>query len=47
MRVPTSRQSSMCGSNRMPEAISTAAQTLGRRTMEPEALKEPVEGKFG
>lgn len=28
------------------EAISTAAQTLGRRTMEPEALKELVEGKF-
>lgn len=28
------------------EAISTAAQTLGRRTMEPTALKELVEGKF-
>ncbi len=28
------------------EAISTAAQTLGRRTMEPSALKELVEGKF-
>jgi uncharacterized membrane protein YqiK len=27
-------------------AISTAAQTLGRRTMEPTALKELVEGKF-
>ncbi|MBD9369911.1 flotillin family protein [Xanthomonas sp. XNM01] len=27
-------------------AISTAAQTLGRRTMEPSALKELVEGKF-
>lgn len=27
-------------------AISTAAQTLGRRTMEPAALKELVEGKF-
>ncbi|MCH8477951.1 MAG: flotillin family protein, partial [Wenzhouxiangella sp.] len=28
------------------EAISTAAQTLGRRTMEPTLLKELVEGKF-
>lgn len=28
------------------EAIANAAQTLGRRTMEPEALKELVEGKF-
>lgn len=28
------------------EAISTAAQTLGRRTMEPAMLKELVEGKF-
>ncbi len=28
------------------QAISTAAQTLGRRTMEPQALKELVEGKF-
>ena len=28
------------------EAISTAAQTLGRRTMEPALLKELVEGKF-
>ncbi|MGY6629572.1 MAG: flotillin family protein [Wenzhouxiangella sp.] len=28
------------------EAISTAAQTLGRRTMEPQLLKELVEGKF-
>jgi len=28
------------------EAISTAAQTLGRRTMEPTALKELIEGKF-
>lgn len=27
-------------------AISTAAQTLGRRTMEPQMLKELVEGKF-
>ena len=27
-------------------AISTAAQTLGRRTMDPTALKELVEGKF-
>jgi uncharacterized membrane protein YqiK len=27
-------------------AISTAAQTLGRRTMEPSALKELIEGKF-
>ena len=27
-------------------AISTAAQTLGRRTMDPSALKELVEGKF-
>jgi uncharacterized membrane protein YqiK len=29
-----------------PEAVAAAAQTLGRRTMEPEALKELVEGKF-
>lgn len=28
------------------EAIADAAQTLGRRTMEPAALKELVEGKF-
>ncbi|MEL6964310.1 MAG: flotillin domain-containing protein [Pseudomonadota bacterium] len=28
------------------EAIADAAQTLGRRTMQPEALKELVEGKF-
>lgn len=28
------------------EAIADAAQTLGRRTMEPQALKELVEGKF-
>lgn len=28
------------------EAIGTAAQTLGRRTMQPDALKELVEGKF-
>lgn len=28
------------------EAIADAAQTLGRRTMEPEQLKELVEGKF-
>ncbi len=28
------------------EAIADAAQTLGRRTMEPSALKELVEGKF-
>jgi len=28
------------------DAISTAAQTLGRRTMEPTALKELIEGKF-
>jgi uncharacterized membrane protein YqiK len=27
-------------------AISTAAQTLGRRTMDPSALKELIEGKF-
>jgi uncharacterized membrane protein YqiK len=27
-------------------AISTAAQTLGRRTMDPAALKELIEGKF-
>src|SRR5690606_28905960 len=27
-------------------AISTAAQTLGRRTLDPSALKELVEGKF-
>jgi uncharacterized membrane protein YqiK len=28
------------------ESIANAAQTLGRRTMEPETLKELVEGKF-
>jgi uncharacterized membrane protein YqiK len=28
------------------EAIAAAAQTLGRRTMDPKALKELVEGKF-
>ncbi len=28
------------------EAIAIAAQTLGRRTMDPDALKELVEGKF-
>jgi uncharacterized membrane protein YqiK len=28
------------------EAVAAAAQTLGRRTIEPEALKELVEGKF-
>ena len=28
------------------EAIANAAQTLGRRTMEPEALKDLIEGKF-
>ncbi len=28
------------------EAISAAAQTLGQRTMQPETLKELVEGKF-
>lgn len=28
------------------ESIANAAQTLGRKTMEPEALKELVEGKF-
>ncbi|MGI9503932.1 MAG: flotillin family protein, partial [Geminicoccaceae bacterium] len=28
------------------EAIADAAQTLGRRTMQPDALKELVEGKF-
>jgi len=28
------------------EAISSAAQTLGQRTMQPETLKELVEGKF-
>jgi uncharacterized membrane protein YqiK len=28
------------------ESIANAAQTLGRRTMEPQALKELVEGKF-
>src|SRR3546814_414813 len=30
----------------MPEAVAAAAQTLGRRTLEPERLKELVEGKF-
>jgi uncharacterized membrane protein YqiK len=29
-----------------PEAIANAAQTLGQRTMQPEALRELVEGKF-
>ncbi|MBO9514252.1 MAG: hypothetical protein J7549_09050 [Variovorax sp.] len=29
-----------------PESVSAAAQTLGLRTMEPEQLKELVEGKF-
>jgi uncharacterized membrane protein YqiK len=29
-----------------PESVATAAQTLGLRTMEPEQLKELVEGKF-
>ena len=29
-----------------PEAIANAAQTLGQRTMQPEALKELTEGKF-
>jgi len=29
-----------------PEAIAAAAQTLGRRTMQPDTLKELVEGKF-
>lgn len=29
-----------------PEAVANAAQTLGLRTMEPEQLKELVEGKF-
>ncbi len=29
-----------------PDAVAAAAQTLGQRTMEPESLKELVEGKF-
>ena len=29
-----------------PESVAAAAQTLGLRTMEPEQLKELVEGKF-
>jgi uncharacterized membrane protein YqiK len=29
-----------------PSAIAAAAQTLGRRTMQPDSLKELVEGKF-
>src|SRR5262252_7314447 len=29
-----------------PDAIANAAQTLGQRTMQPESLKELVEGKF-
>src|SRR6476469_233672 len=29
-----------------PEAVANAAQTLGQRTLEPEQLKELVEGKF-
>lgn len=28
------------------EAIAAAAQTLGQRTMQPESLKELLEGKF-
>ncbi|MBY4678005.1 SPFH domain-containing protein [Marinobacterium arenosum] len=28
------------------DAIANAAQTLGRRTLDPEALKEVIEGKF-
>ncbi|HSW09013.1 flotillin family protein [Aquabacterium sp.] len=30
----------------MPDAVAAAAQTLGLRTMEPDQLKELVEGKF-
>jgi uncharacterized membrane protein YqiK len=30
----------------MPDAIANAAQTLGQRTMQPEALRELLEGKF-
>jgi uncharacterized membrane protein YqiK len=30
----------------MPDAVAAAAQTLGLRTLEPEQLKELVEGKF-
>jgi uncharacterized membrane protein YqiK len=30
----------------LPDAVAAAAQTLGLRTMEPEQLKELVEGKF-
>lgn len=30
----------------MPDAVAAAAQTLGLRTMEPQQLKELVEGKF-
>jgi uncharacterized membrane protein YqiK len=30
----------------VPDAVAAAAQTLGQRTMEPEQLKELVEGKF-
>jgi len=30
----------------LPEAVAAAAQTLGQRTMEPDQLKELVEGKF-
>ncbi len=29
-----------------PDAIASAAQTLGQRTMQPETLKELIEGKF-
>src|SRR5258707_11882298 len=29
-----------------PDAIANAAQTLGQRTMQPEALRELLEGKF-
>ena len=29
-----------------PEAVACAAQTLGRRTMDPQALRELIEGKF-
>ena len=29
-----------------PEAVASAAQTLGQRTLQPEALKDLIEGKF-
>ena len=46
MRVDVQSRSSTCGCRRRWTAIAAAAQTLGQRTMQPEALGELVEGKF-